>query len=219
VAVHHALEVTRPTSFREVLDVLPIDLAIGVLACGDEKLRTLADTVATFSSFIESGEKHSCCALSSVQSRLWLPSAERAQVTDNQSAIKACCGTRTTVGNATSEKDRLINQLARFYTLLERRSQARYEKGVAAKIDTIPVHGPKRPKEPKHRSSRSVWVDLHVERAQKLELQDYRAWVFDCKKKNLQLYTGMSLEAWSRNALEFVNGLDREMERLRAEPR
>jgi hypothetical protein len=217
IALHHALEVTRPTSFREVLDVLPIDLAIGVLACGDEKLRTLADTVATFSSFIESGEKHSCCALSSVQ--LWLPSAERAQVTDNQSAIKACCGTRTTVGNATSEKDRLINQLARFYTLLERRSQARYEKGVAAKIDTIPVHGPKRPKEPKHRSSRSVWVDLHVERAQKLELQDYRAWVFDCKKKNLQLYTGMSLEAWSRNALEFVNGLDREMERLRAEPR
>jgi hypothetical protein len=219
IALHHALEVTRPTSFREVLDVLPIDLAIGVLACGDEKLRTLADTVATFSSFIESGEKHSCCALSSVQSRLWLPSAERAQVTDNQSAIKACCGTRTTVGNATSEKDRLINQLARFYTLLERRSQARYEKGVAAKIDTIPVHGPKRPKEPKHRSSRSVWVDLHVERAQKLELQDYRAWIFDCKKKNLQLYTGMSLEAWSRNALEFVNGLDREMERLRAEPR
>jgi hypothetical protein len=67
------------------------------------------------------------------------------------------------------------------------------------------------------RSSRSVRVDLRVERAQKLDLQDCRAWITDCKKKNLQLYTGMSLEAWSTNALEFVNGLDREMERLRAE--
>jgi ankyrin repeat protein len=219
VALHHALEVTRPTSFREVLDVLPIDLAIAILARGEEKLRTWADTVATFSSFIESGEKHSCCALSSVQSRLWLSSAEGAQVTDSQSAIEACRGASTVVGNATSEKDRLINQLARFYTLLERRSQARYEKGMAVKIKTIPVYGPSRPKKPKPSSWRSVWVDLRVERAQKLELQDYRAWISDCKKKNLQLYTGMSLEAWSTDALEVVNGLDREMERLRAEAR
>jgi hypothetical protein len=218
IALHHALEVTRPTSFREVLDVLPIDLAIAILTRGDEKLRTLADTVATFSSFIESGEKHSCCALSSVRPWYWPSCAERAQVTDNQSAIEACCGTRTIVGNATSEKDRLINQLARFYTLLERRSQARYEKGMAVKIKkTAPVYGPKRHKMHEPRSSRSVRVDLRVERAQKLDLQDCRAWITDCKKKNLQLYTGMSLEAWSTNALEFVNGLDREMERLRAE--
>jgi hypothetical protein len=33
----------------------------------------------------------------------------------------------------------------------------------------------------------------------------------------LQLYTGMSLEVWSTNALEFVDGLDREVKKLRAE--
>jgi ankyrin repeat protein len=217
IALHHALEVTRPTSYSKFLDMLPVDLAIGVFACGDKTLQTLADTVAKFSSFIESGAKHSCCALSSVRPWYWGPSAEGAQATDNQSAIKACRGTCTFVVNATSEKDRFVNQLARFYTLLERRSQARYENGRAAEVKTVPVIGPKRSKNPEPRSSRSVWVDLRVEPAQRLNLQDYRDWISDCEKKSLQLYTGMSLEAWVRSGLEFVDGLDREMERLRVE--
>lgn len=217
IALHHALEVTRPTSYSEFLDLLPVDMAIGALACGDKNVRTLADTVAKFSSFIEGGAKHSCCALSSVRPWYWSPSAEGAQTTDNQSAIKACCGTCTIVGNAISEKDRLINQLARFYTLLERRSRARYENGMAAETRTTPIWGPKRPKRPEPRASRSVRVHLRVEPAQRLDLQDYRAWISDCERKRLQLYTGMSLDAWAKNALRFVDGLDREMERLRAE--
>jgi ankyrin repeat protein len=213
IALHQALEVTRPMSYRDVLNTLPVDLAIGLLAYGDEKLRTLSATVATFSTFVESGRKHSCCALTRVRPSHYC-APDDAQVTDNQSAVKACRETCTIVGNASSEKDRLISQLARFYTLLERRSQARYENEIA-EIRKSPVCGPS--KKPELRSSRSVWVNLRVKPAQRLNLQDYRYWIFDCEKNSLQLYTGMSLERWVRNGLEFVDGLDREMERLRVE--
>lgn len=217
IALHHALEVTRPTSYRELLDVLPVDLAIGVLTCGDEKLRTLADTITAFSAFVQSGERHSCCALSSVRPWYWTSGSEGAQITDNKSAIKVCRGTYAIVGETTSAKAHLINQLAHFYTLLERRSQARHENEKAARIRKPPVRGPKRPKIPKSRSSISIGVDLRVEPAQKLDLQDYRAWISDSEKKKLSLYRGISLETWAKNALEFVDALDRKMERLRAE--
>jgi hypothetical protein len=216
IALHQALEVTRPMSFRDVLSTLPVDLAIGVLALGDAHLRTLADTVATFSAFVESGGRHSCCALTRVRPSHFCE-ADDAQVTDSQSATTIRHETCAIVQNVTDEKARLTNQLALFYSLLERRSQARYEDENSARIKKILVCGPKRPKDDEYRSSRSTMIPPRVGPAQKLDLQDYRAWISDCKKRNLQLYTGMSLEAWSTNALGFVDGLDREMERLRAE--
>jgi hypothetical protein len=85
IALHQALEVTRPMSFRDVLDTLPVDLAIGALALGDGQLQTLADTVATFSAFVETGGRHSCCALTRVRPSHFCK-ADDAQVTDSQSA-------------------------------------------------------------------------------------------------------------------------------------
>lgn len=218
IALHQALEVTRPMSFRDVLSTLPVDLAIGVLALGDAQLRTLADTVATFSAFVESGGRHSCCALTRVRPSHFCEAGD-AQVTDSQSATTIRHETCAIVQNVTDEKARFTNQLALFYSLLERRSQARYEDENSARIKKILVCGPKRPKDDEYRSSRFTMIPPRVEPAQKLDLQDYRAWISDCKEKRLQLYTGMSLEVWSTNALEFVDGLDREMERLRAEAR
>jgi hypothetical protein len=216
IALHQALEVTRPMSFRDVLDTLPVDLAIGALALGDGQLQTLADTVATFSAFVETGGRHSCCALTRVRPSHFCK-ADDAQVTDSQSATTIRHETCAIVQNVTDEKARLTNQLARFYSLLERRSQARYENENSARIKKILVCGPKRPKDGKYRSSGSIGLFPCVGPAQKLDLQDYRAWISDCKKKMLQLYTGMSLEVWSTNALEFVDGLDREVKKLRAE--
>lgn len=216
IALHQALEVTRPMSYRDVLNALPVDLAIGTLAFGDEMLRTLADTVATFSAFIESGRKHSCCALTRVRPSHYC-SADDAQVTDNQSATAIRYGACAVVQNVTDEKARLTNQIARFYSLLERRSQARHDDENAARIKTILVCGPKRLKDGEHRSSRSIRMAPHIGPAQKLDLQDYRAWITDCVEQRSQLYTGMSLEAWAKNAMEFVDGLNREMEMLRAE--
>ena len=220
IALHHALEGTRPVSHNNNLDTLPIDLAIEVviLAFSVDRLRQLAGIVAAFSDFIQSGKKHSCCALGAVRPLL-VCNINGAHATDSQTRVTERPELRNGTESVTDEKSRLTHQLARFYTLLERRSRARYEDELASKIKTVLVYGPERPSDGNCRSS--MWFGYCPELLlpQRLDLQDYRAWVSDCNKKNLQMYTGMSLEAWSTNALEFVDGLDREMERLRAEAR
>lgn len=216
IALHHALEVTRITSYNEVLEALPVSLTIAVLSYGDETLRTLADTIAMFSAFIESGRRHSCCALSTVRPWYFPFTADSTQATDNRSATTACHGSCNIDNNTTDERARLVNQLARFYALLERRSQARYENEMAAEIKAVLVCGPKRPKNSVNiGSSRCIWVDHRVEPAQRLDLQEYRDWISDCVEKRLQLYTGTSTNAWAGNALGFVDALDREMGRLK----
>jgi ankyrin repeat protein len=215
VALHHALEGTRLESYNSVLNTLPIDLTIAVtlLACSDDRLRQLADTVAAFSDYIQSGEKHSCCALGTVRPLL-MCTINGAHVTDSQTRVTERPEVRNSVEGVTDEKARLTHQLARFYTLLELRSRARYEDQLASRIKTV-LDGSKRPRDGKHHSSVRFGYLPELLRPQRLDLQDYRAWISDCEMRTSRLHSGMSLEAWVKNALELVGGLDREMERLK----
>jgi hypothetical protein len=215
IALHHALEGTRPASYNDVFDTLPIDLTIAVtlLAYSDDRLRQLATTVAAFSDYIQSGEKHSCCALGVVRPLL-MCTINGAHATDSQTRVTESPDVHNSPGGVKTDKARFIYQLARFYTLLERRSRARYENELATKIKSVLVYGPKRPRDDKHRSSGICGYLPKLERPQRLDLQDYRAWIAHCETRKSRLYTGMSLEAWAKNALEFVFELDREMKRL-----
>ena len=218
IALHHALEGIRPVSHRKILDTLPIDLCVELilLACSDNRLRQLADTVATYSDFIQSGGRHSCCALRSVRPLL-LCTISGAHATDSQIRITEHLVARTGAEAIVDEEVRLSHQLARFYTLLELRSRARYDDDLATRIKRVLFYGPKNPRVGHYRSKLSFENDLKCLPAQRLDLQDYRTWISDCENKRSQMHTGKSLQDWVKNASEFVDGLDREMERLRLE--
>jgi hypothetical protein len=221
VALHEAFLAIPPSSHRGLLETLPIDLAIGTatLTSGGDQLRQLTDAVAAFCDFTQSGKKsHECCAITTVRHWYYV-SNFIVRATPNRLAAVAYLEPRTiTAGPVENQKTRLINELARFYTLLERRSHARHGDELSARIKAVLVYGPERERSKggKHEPSGS-WGDCSspVSSLQRLDLQDYRAWLSHCVEQRLQMHARGSTKAWAESALEFVDGLEREMERLR----
>lgn len=211
IALHRAVESVGPYDSATSISRTALDFAIALQKCTDNHSLWATDTVRTFVDFLETGELHTCCARRRARVRLWPPPSD---CSESKNARK-----HTPL--VTSARDDplagLPFQLARLYDALQRRSQAQHDETLAEKakrnrankgkrqlsgliVDTVHDHY-------------EHWVggDMPTPPELRLNIDAYREWIAWCVARPRKLYSRMSLEAWARESLTFVDRLEEEL--------
>jgi ankyrin repeat protein len=211
IALHRAVESIGPYDSATSISRTPLDFAIALRTCTDDRSLWATDTVKTFVDFYETGELHTCCARRRARSRLWPPPSD---CSDSKNARKH---TRLATSAGDNPMAGLPFQLARLYDALQRRSQAQHAETLADKAKRDRVDKGKR-----QHSGLIVdtvhdhyehWVggDMPTPPALRLNIDAYREWIAWCVTRPRKLYSRMSLEAWARESLTFVDRLEEEL--------
>lgn len=215
IALHQAIESLSPYHRSESISQTPVDFAIAVQTSMGKHPQLAADTTKTFVDFLETGKLHTCCARRRVRSPLWpIPS-------DCSDTSNARANVRLISSAAMEPLGGLVFQLARLYDALGHRSQMQHDERLAARIKGRLVHE----KQPRVSGlvvdtvrdcyERNIRVDSWVPEVRQLDTGAYRGWIAWCVEQKRQMHSRRSLETWSEQASAFVDGLSKELDKLK----
>lgn len=211
IALHRAVESVGAYDSATSISRTPLDVAIALQACNDDRSLWTTDTVKIFVDFLETGELHTCCARRRVRSRLWPPPSD---CSDSQNVRKH---TRLTTSARNDAMGGVPFQLARLYDALQRRSQEQHDATLAEVtkrnranrgnqqclgliVDTA-----------RDQYKHCIGGDLLTPPVLRLDIDAYREWIAWCVAQPRKLYSRRSLEAWARESSTFVDRLEEEL--------
>jgi ankyrin repeat protein len=208
IALHRAVESIGPFDSSTSISRTPLDFAIALQTCTDDRPQWAIDNIKTFVDFLETGELHTCCARRRVRSGPWVPPSDCATSSN----------ARTHARLATSAEEEPLGglpfQLARLYNALQRRSQAQHDTSLAEKAKRHPINTGKRRSsglivdKVHDRYEHATVVDIAISPVLRLDMDAYRQWIAWCVAKNRKLNSRRSLEAWARESSAFVDRLE-----------
>lgn len=211
ITLHRAVESIGVFDSATSISRIPLDFAIALQTCTDNRSLWATDTIKTFVNFLETGELHTCCARRRVRSALWPPPSD---CSGSQNARKH---TRLATSAENPSRGGMLFQLARLYDVLRRRSQAQHDEALVKEakrnlnnrrkqrssglvIDTVRDH-----------YTHVTVVDIPVPPVLRMDIEAYRDWTAWCVAQPRKLYSRRSLAAWARESSTFVDRLEEEL--------
>jgi ankyrin repeat protein len=211
ITLHRAVESIGVFDSATSISRIPLDFAIALQTCTDNRSPWATDTIKTFVNFLETGELHTCCARRRVRSALWPPPSD---CSGSQNARKH---TRLATSAENPSRGGMLFQLARLYDVLRRRSQAQHDEALVKEakrnlnnrrkqrssglvIDTVRDH-----------YTHVTVVDIPVPPVLRMDIEAYRDWTAWCVAQPRKLYSRRSLAAWARESSTFVDRLEEEL--------